>query len=459
MGDFFLSFQRGIIKGAPGGDFSILFIFMKDHQFSDIPADMPEQPTDISPSSVPEHTIHQTHHHPSAHPSGRKHSGYSHAPWFAVWVILFFVVTFFSGGVGGALVAGYVLSPEDTPASVKKLGTVSVIEDSGTVNVAENITPSVVSIVISKVSGSVVQQGPFSFLQPNSGEKKDVGGGTGFFVKKDGTILTNKHVVSEKDATYSVILSDGTRHEAQVLSIDPVNDLALVKIQVPADFTVQPVKLGDSDDLQVGQTVLAVGNSLAEYQNSVTKGVVSGIGREIVAGDIDSQETLNDVIQTDAAINPGNSGGPLVNLGGQVVGINTAIDSQGNGIGFAIPINQAKLAIESFEKFGKIVRPMLGIRYRMMSEELAKSENLPVTEGALIDSEGQSPAVVPGSPAEKAGLQEGDIIVSVGGAKVTTQHTLSALVQSYQVGDEITVVFLRDGKQQSVKVVLAEYSS
>lgn len=378
--------------------------------------------------------------------------------WFPVWILLFFIITLFSGGLGGALVANHLLSPSDTPESVKKLGTVSVIEDSGTVSVAKKITSSVVSIVISKESGTVIQQGPFSFLQPGGGEQKDVGGGTGFFVSEDGTILTNKHVVSEKDASYSVILSDGTRHNAQILSVDPVNDLALVKIEKPENFTVEPVKFGDSDDLQVGQTVLAVGNSLAEYQNSVTKGVVSGIGREIIAGDVDSQETLNDVIQTDAAINPGNSGGPLVNLAGQVVGINTAIDSQGSSIGFAIPINQAKVAIESFQKFGKIVRPMLGIRYQMLDQELAKSKNISAQEGALIADDGKSTAVVSGSPADTAGLQAGDVILSIDGAAVTQQHTLAAAVQSYQVGDEITVRFLRGTEEKIVKIVLAEYS-
>jgi len=326
--------------------------------------------------------------------------------------------------------------------------------------VVEQVNPSVVSIVVSKELDSFIQRGPFLFQEEGgSGELQDVGGGTGFFVSKDGLILTNKHVVSDTEAQYSVILSDGTRHAADVVSLDPLTDLAVIKIKPDEGQAFTPLPLGDSDALRVGQTVLAVGNSLAEYQNSVTKGVISGIGREIVAGGLEIQESLDNVIQTDAAINLGNSGGPLLDLSGHVVGINTAIDKQGESIGFALPINEAKEALASFEKFGEIARPMMGVRYALLTAEIAKEKGLAISEGALISGSEKTGevAVVPGSPAEKAGLKEGDIITAIDGQAITSEVKLSDLIEQHQVGDEIVVKYVRDGKEAQVKLTLAKF--
>ena len=233
-------------------------------------------------------------------------------------------------------------------------------------------------------------------------EKIEIGGGTGFVISNDGLILTNKHVVSEENADYTVVTNSGDKYEAKILAVDPFNDLALIKVE---GLNLEPLSLGDSDKIAIGETVIAIGNALGEYRNTVTKGVISGIGRTITAGDMQGlSETLENVIQTDAAINFGNSGGPLINLKGEVIGVNTAIASSGQLIGFAIPINQVKKTIESVQKYGKIIYPFLGVRYLLITEDIAKKNNLPVDYGALIvrGEEISELAVTPGSPADKA---------------------------------------------------------
>jgi serine protease Do len=220
------------------------------------------------------------------------------------------------------------------------------------------------------------------------------------------------------------------------------------------------VELGDSDELKVGQWVVAVGNALGQFQNTVTAGIVSAKGRQIQASDSDgtSTETLSNLLQTDTAINSGNSGGPLVNLKGQVIGINTAVASGAQGIGFAIPINEAKSAIESIKKTGKIVRPYLGVRYQTVTPEIAKANNLSVDYGAIVlRGTGLTAfAVVPGSPADKAGIIENDIILEVNGDKIDADHSLVSLIQQYQVGDEVELKVLSKAKEKTVKVNLEE---
>jgi len=289
-------------------------------------------------------------------------------------------------------------------------------------------------------------------------EKQEVSGGTGFVISADGLILTNKHVVSDEEAEYTVVTNEGEKYEAQVLARDPFNDIAVLKIEMD---NLAPVKLGDSDKLQLGQTVIAIGNALGEYCNTVTKGVISGIDRRIIAGSVGRSEVLEDVIQTDAAINYGNSGGPLINLKGEVIGINTAISNQGQLIGFAIPINQAKQVIESVKEHGRIIRPFLGVRYIPLNESIAQENNLEVNYGALVvrgEQAGQL-AVIPGSPADKAGLVENDIILELNGEKVTQEHSLSGLIQQYQPGEEIELKILHKGEEKMVKVVLEEYGN
>jgi serine protease Do len=291
-------------------------------------------------------------------------------------------------------------------------------------------------------------------------ELQEVGGGSGFVINKEKRlILTNKHVVSDTAAKYTVISNEGKKYDAEVLARDPFNDLAILKVK---NLNLPAVTLGDSDKLKIGQTVIAIGNSLGEYRNTITKGVISGIGRKIVASGLaEGAENLDDVIQTDAAINFGNSGGPLINLQGEVIGINTAVSLEGQLIGFAIPINQVKVAIASVEKTGKISQPFLGVRYVMLNKAIAEKNKLSVNQGALIlRGESQTDlAIMPGSPADKADLKEGDIILEVNGQKVDEDNILSSLVRKYKIGDKIKLKVLSKGAEKIVQVVLEEYKS
>lgn len=360
-------------------------------------------------------------------------------------------------------------SPADTSATQPRV--VQVNEEQATIDAVKQVSPAVVSIVITKDLSKIYQPNefdspffefgfPFGFRfspSPPPSGKQEIGGGTGFIVDaKRGYIVTNKHVVRDTEAEYSVLTNDGERYDAKVLARDPFNDVAILQIKAK---NLTAVRLGDSDKLEMGQTVIAIGNALGEYRNTVTKGVVSGIGRTIVAGSSAGSERLEGVIQTDAAINPGNSGGPLVNLSGEVIGINTAIDREGQLIGFAIPINTVKKVIESVEKFGRIVRPYMGVRYIMINKQIAEDNNLDVDYGALI-VKGAKPtdlAVIPGSPADKAGLVENDIILEVNGVKVDENNSLAKLIQQYNVGDEITLKVLHKGREKEVKLKLEEF--
>ncbi len=383
------------------------------------------------------------------------------------------------GVVGGALVGPIVRNNLNSwlgfnllnPAPVNQLYSqrvVKVIEESATIEAVKKVSPAVVSIVITKDLSKLYDFNnpnfpwfefgfPFGFrFSPPQG-KQEIGGGTGFVVDADkGYIITNKHVVADEQAEYSVLTNDGKRYDAKVLARDPFNDIAILQIKAKG---LTAVELGDSDTLEMGQTVIAIGNALGEYRNTVTKGVVSGIGRTIVAGGASGSERLEGVIQTDAAINPGNSGGPLVNLAGQVVGINTAIDRQGQLIGFAIPINTAKKVIESVEKYGRIVRPYLGVRYIMLNKQIAKDNNLEIDYGALIvrGEKRTELAVIPGSPADKAGLVENDIILEVDGTKVDENNSLAKLIQQHNVGDVVTLKIWHKGEEKEVQVKLGEY--
>jgi S1-C subfamily serine protease len=300
----------------------------------------------------------------------------------------------------------------------------------------------------------------FSFstsTQCDTGKTKleEVGGGSGFIISSDGLILTNKHVVSKTDAQYSVLTNDGNTYTAKVLARDPNQDLAILKIDAT---NLSTVSLGDSDSLQLGQTAIAIGNALGQFSNTVSVGVVSGLGRTVTASSEETgeDETIKGVIQTDAAINPGNSGGPLLDLRGDVIGIDTAIASDAQSIGFAIPINEAKSVIASVKATGKIHVPYLGVRYEDVTPTIAAAQKLPITYGALVSSGGQGVAVIADSPAAKAGIKKGDIIESVNGLKLDSTHDLGNVINEYGVSSTVALVVNRDGKEITLQATLAE---
>ena len=288
-------------------------------------------------------------------------------------------------------------------------------------------------------------------------EKREIGGGTGFIISEDGMILTNAHVVSDKEADYTVLTNDGKRYPAKVLARDSLRDLAIIKIENSKKML--PLKLGDSDKLQIGQTVIAIGNALGEFRNTVSVGVISGLGRTVTASGGGTTQTLENVIQTDAAINQGNSGGPLLNLKGEVIGVNFAMAQGAENIGFAIPINKAKKDIEQVKKSGKIVYPFLGVRYILINDSIKEKNNLPVNYGAWIKrgQEGE-PAIYSGSAAQKAGLKEGDIILEFNGEKITSDNTLAEIIMKYNPGDKVVLKILREGQEKLVEVILGERS-
>ncbi len=345
------------------------------------------------------------------------------------------------------------------------------------VRAVKEVSPAVVSIVICKDMPIFEEYylnpfkefekffgEPFGFEIPQyrqkGTEKKEIGGGTGFIVSEDGLILTNKHVVADEEADYTVLTNDGKRYEARVLARDPAQDLAVLKIKVADKLPV--IKLGNSDDLEIGQTVIAIGNVLGEFRNSVSVGVISGLGRTVTASGGGYVETLEGIIQTDAAINKGNSGGPLLNLQGEVIGINTAMALGAENVGFAIPINRAKKDIEQVKKLGKIVYPFLGVYYTLITPELKEKFDLPVDYGAWIgrgaSGRPTETAVFLGSPAAKAGLKRDDIVIEFNQEKITLENSLAKIIMRYSPGDKVSLKILRDGKEKKLELVLAEKS-
>ncbi len=350
-------------------------------------------------------------------------------------------------------------------------------EESAVVSSVDKASPSVVSIIISKDVPKMQDffSNPFSFDpffdpfgsgQQNNGsnngnnsggsQKQEIGGGSGFIATGDGLIVTNKHVVSEQGADYTVMTNDGKKYDAQVMAIDPTNDVAILKINASG---LPVLDLGDSGNLKIGQTVIAIGNSLGEFRNTVSKGIISGLKRNVTAGDGFGQaEQLSEVIQTDAAINPGNSGGPLLNINGQVIGVNVAMAQGAENIGFALPIDIVKKDIDSVKSKGKIVQPYVGVRYMPVTDEIQKQNNLPYNYGALV-VRGQKItdfAVVPGSPADKAGITENDIILEINGVKIDDAHQLSDQIAKYNVGDTVSMKIWHKGEEKTVQVKLEE---
>lgn len=283
--------------------------------------------------------------------------------------------------------------------------------------------------------------------------------GTGFIIGTDGMIVTNRHVVSSDNSKISVILSDGTEFEdVEIIGLtradDPL-DVAFLKIKDTKGKNLKPVNLGKSSSVQVGDRVVAIGNALGQFQNTVTTGIISGYGRNIQAADEGGVDSLQGLFQTDAAINEGNSGGPLVNIHGQVIGVNTAKAGGADNIGFAIPIDDLKGLISGVLETGKLERPYLGVRYIDLNDGNAAELNLNVKRGAYIaPSDGGPPVILPGSPAERAGLKEEDIITKVNGEAVDERSSLVSLIGRHRVGEEIELTIIRDGKEQIIKANL-----
>ncbi len=388
---------------------------------------------------------------------------------FIVAVIIVSAVTSAAvGGVVGYLAAStqdpiVVTTSSDAPADIVRIldgDTVVVQEESAVIDVVERVSPAVVSIIVSQEVSS--SGGPFDdprfrqFFGLPSGESElqQVGGGTGFLISEDGVILTNKHVVAEDNAQYEVITNEGESFEATVLARDPTNDIAVIKIDIENAPTVE---LGDSSALQVGQRVVAIGNALGQFGNTVSTGVISGISRSITAGSARGGGTdeLANVIQTDSAINPGNSGGPLLDISGKVIGINTAIAQNAQNIGFALPINDAKADVASVLETGKIVRPVVGIRFIPISSVASLQAELNRDSGAFIPvGTANEPTVVPDGPADKAGLRERDLIVKIDGEPVDADHTLPNLLLEHPPESRVTLTVLRGGKEIEVEITL-----
>jgi len=345
--------------------------------------------------------------------------------------------------------------------------------ESAVTQIAEKSSSAVVSIIISKYVPIVERYyvNPFEefdippelrpffnfqFQIPQYRQKgyqeKKVGGGTGFIISPDGLILTNKHVVSDPKAEYTVYLNDGRKFKAEILALHPTDDLALIKISAN---NLPTLVLGNSDQVKLGQFVVAIGNALGEFQNTLSFGVISGLKRTITASDESGNiERLEGLIQTDAAINFGNSGGPLINLKGEVIGVNTAIAGGAENIGFAIPINRAKKMIEEYRTKGKIEVPFLGVYYLLINEEVQKKFNLPVDYGAYVYRQDNKSAIIPNSPAELYGLRDKDIILELDGEKITPQNGLGQIIMKKSVGQKVLLKVLRGDQTLNIYVIL-----
>ncbi|MDP3947616.1 MAG: trypsin-like peptidase domain-containing protein [bacterium] len=339
------------------------------------------------------------------------------------------------------------------------------------VETVKKVMPAVVSIVILKSLEKLEKELPLDLMPITPWNAPElsipeeavdehgmvrIGGGSGFIVDPNGIIVTNKHVIADPEAAYAVILNTGEKYESEILARDPINDVAILRIKAK---NLPVVPLGDSSALELGETTIAIGNALGIFRNTVSAGIVSGLSRSIAAQP-DPQEPVQEMrglIQTDAAINAGNSGGPLVNLAGEAIGINAAMVYGAQNIGFAIPINMVRRDLDDLKEYGRVRRPLLGLRYLIINETLKRKMDLPADHGAFIVAHGpHTPGVIPGSPADRAGIKEKDIIFAYGSEKIDLEHTLQDFLENASVGDLIPLTVLRDGKEFTAKVKLTE---
>lgn len=362
--------------------------------------------------------------------------------------------------VGGTVSAGFLglnwqyvnqllRVPKETGTSLNlPTDKIKVVEEENVItDVVDRVSASVVTVGISqtRTPGDIFEFNPFYPGREPQGSTMEQDIGSGFVITSDGLIVTNKHVVSLPNAKYRVITKDDKSYDVVKIYRDPDNDLAIVKINATG---LTPVQMGDSSKLKVGQMAIAIGTALGEFRNTVTVGVISGVGRGITAGGPFSggAEKLDNVIQTDAAINPGNSGGPLLNSAGQVIGVNTAVSAEGQGIGFALPINVVKDAVDNFNTTGQFNRPFMGVEYRMVTRQIAVLNEIP--EGAYIMS------VVRGSPADSAGIEAEDIITRIAGEKVTESNDLARIIGKKKVGDRIAITVWRGEEDVDLTLTL-----
>ncbi len=407
-------------------------------------------PTEITPSThTPEPTPAEkkTESSSSTPPAHEHHS--SAKPLIITLVAVFGSAILIALGIWGGMYASHQFASNSSPSltATNDGNTTVTQEESSIASVAEKVSPSVVSIVTQTQTRSY-------YGSVSSGEAA----GTGVIVSKDGYIMTNNHVVQDAK-TVSVVDNDGDVYDnVNVIGRDPLNDIAFLKINGSSKaFT--PVTLGNSSTIRTGQQVVAIGNALGQYSNTVTSGIISGTGRPVTADSGNGQtESLTDLIQTDASINPGNSGGPLVNMAGQVIGLNTAIAQDATGIGFAIPINATKGVLAGVLQNGKVERAFLGVSYLAITGEVAREYNLPVKIGAYVFTTDNSPAVAAGGPADKAGLKRGDIITKVNDEVVGKNGGLSSIIGEYRPGDKVTITYLRDGKEATTTLSFSSYN-
>jgi len=416
----------------------------------------------------------------------RKGGRFFRGPLFGTLILTIFfssVFGFFAGLVSGSFLYSDI---KQIPGFQKIIEKQTIVEkeyiaqttqEQAIINVVNETSPAVVSIIVTKdllvfekyYLSPLEEYFDIPQYRQKGTQKQEIGGGTGFIVSEDGMILTNKHVVLDEEADYTVLTNDGKSFSARVLARDPLQDLAVLKVEIEknidenGDLIVSKfpvVKLGDSDTLQSGQTVVLIGNALGEFRNTVSVGVVSGLGRTITASGGNFVETIEDVIQTDAAINKGNSGGPLLNLKGEVMGINTATVLDAQSIGFAIPINKAKKDIRQIKAFGKIVYAYLGVYYVIINEEIQKANNLSVAYGAWVgrgSAGDETPiAVIAGSAAKEAGIQRDDIILEFNSEKITANNSLGKIIEKYDPGEQVALKVLRGKEEIMLTAVLDE---
>ncbi len=365
-------------------------------------------------------------------------------------VIVAIIIGFILLIVGGGIYA-YTATQQSHQSSASSLtashdGNIATTQEENSIaSAAEKIAPSVVSIVTE------------SQVRSFYGTTAQEGAGTGIIVSNDGYIMTNNHVVNGATNVLVVDSTGETYEKVAIVGRDPLNDIAFLKINSrKTDF--KAAELGNSSSLRIGQQVVAVGNALGQYSNTVTSGIVSGTGRPVTAQSEGGEtESLTDLIQTDASINPGNSGGPLVNMSGQVIGINTAIAAEANGIGFAIPINATKGVLAGVLETGKVERAFLGVNYLSITPEIAREYNLPVKDGAYIYSDRGNP-VASDSPAAKAGLKNEMIITKINDFAIGKQGSLSSIIGQYRPGDSVTITYLENGREKTTQLTLGSYN-